>query len=141
MELCSSFLYNGCISDENAECEEEAARTYLVFVRALGTPGGNGTITTCVETFDEDGNEIDVCSTESVELGSSDRPAKFTNVTQELTTIVLEVDIYNKDGELVGTKDVRYGLFEDDFGQYFWDYANEGIRLVQLRFYNLADMK
>ncbi len=122
------------------------ATTYQVFVRALGTPGGSGKITTCVETYDEDGNTIDACSSESVELPFNDgkRPAKFQNVTQELTTIVLEEDIYKLKGDIwtvVGTKDVRYGLFEEDFGQYFWDYDNAGLKLVQLRFYMNEDIK
>lgn len=127
---------NGC---EEVDCSECEARTYLVYARALGTPGGSGTITTCVETYDEEGNPVTVCSMDTVELESDTRPSKFVDRTKELTTILLPVDIY-KGGVVVGQKLVRYGLFEDEFGQYLWEYDNEGLRLVQLRFYNLADI-
>jgi hypothetical protein len=125
---------NGCWLND---CEEFDAQKYEVYVRALGTPGGSGKITTCVETYDEYQNEVDVCSTENVLLVRNAGPSKFVNKTKELTTIVLGQAIYDKDGNIVGYKDIRYGLFEDDFGQYFWDYDNNGLRLVQLRFYEL----
>jgi hypothetical protein len=133
---------NGCWLEDCGEGYDPDSQVYEVYVRALGTPGGSGTITTCVETYDEFGDPVDVCSTENVVLVRNAGPSKFVNKTKELTTIVLEVDIYKWDKDtstwvVVGTKDVRYGLFEDDFGQYFWDYDNNGLRLVQLRFYDL----
>ena len=128
---------NGC-ADEG--CDPIVARTYLVYVRALGTPGGSGRITTCVETYDEFGNEVEVCSMDTVVLDSDTRPSKFVDKTKELTTILLPIAIYDKDGNVVGYKLVRYGLFEPEFGQYFWDFNNEGLKLVQLRFYNIVDI-
>jgi hypothetical protein len=113
---------NGC---EETDCDQQLARTYLVYVRALGTPGGSGKITTCVETATEE-----ICSSgETVQLPkmvNGKRTSKFVERTKELTTIVI-------DG-------VRYGLFENAFWQYFWEYDNNGLKLVQLRFYNLADI-
>ena len=131
---------NGCWLEDCEEGYDPDSQVYEVYVRPLGTPGGSGTITTCVETFDEAGNPVDVCSTENVVLVRNAGPSKFVNKTKELTTIVLSENIYKWDGTdwvVVGTKDVRYGLFEEDFGQYFWDYDNNGLKLVQLRFYDL----
>jgi hypothetical protein len=35
--------------------------------------------------------------------------------------------------------DARYGIFDEEFQEYFWDFDNHGLRLVQLRFYPIAD--
>ena len=56
-------------------------------------------------------------------------PSKFKDVSKELTTIYADFD---DDGQLE-----RVGLFEEELWQYFWDYDNDGLKLVQLRFYEL----
>src|SRR5260370_1226392 len=57
---------------------------YTIWARALGTPGGSATMTTCAT--DPLTSEI-VCSTLNVLLTRSKGQSKFTNVTTELTTI------------------------------------------------------
>jgi hypothetical protein len=131
---------NGCWLGDCPEGGDPNSQAYEVWVRPLGTPGGNVWIATCVETEDSVGAPVEVCSTENFLLTRNAGPSKFVNKTKELTTIVLEEDIY-KGGVVVGTKDVRYGLFEDDFGDYFWEYDNKGCKLVQMRFYELGDIK
>lgn len=112
---------------------------YEVYVREGGKPGGYGDMTTCATAAGEDGlldtqdDEI-VCSTESVVLVRN-RDRKFENVTKQLTTMCLDLD-----GVVEANPcDARYGIFDDDFQDYFWDFDNHGLRLVQLRFYPIAD--
>ena len=55
----------------------------------------------------------------------------FTNVTQELTSLVGCVSDPASDGVICG----RFALFRDEFVDWFWQYANSGLRLAQIRFY------
>src|SRR6516162_1388293 len=57
---------------------------YTVWARALGTPGGNATVTTCAT--DPTTGEV-VCSTLNVLLLRTKGQQKFANVTTQLTTI------------------------------------------------------
>ncbi len=116
------------ITDEELEC----LSAYQVYVRVLGKPGGTGNITTgvCNSTTDTNGQPICIeeagnvwLSTESVPLSSHGNDGKFIQVTSELTTVKIG--------------DYRYGLFSDTiYGDlYFWDLYNDGMKLIQLRFY------
>ena len=117
------------------------AQQYLVFARALGTPGGQATITTCAEGYVDSvdvRHEDEVCSTENKVFTHDGRP-RFENVTNELTTIVIDADL-EPDAYLACTgdetgADVRVQLFDDCLYNYFWNYNNEGLRILQIRFY------
>ncbi|PYN50962.1 MAG: hypothetical protein DMD94_26250 [Candidatus Rokuibacteriota bacterium] len=115
---------------------------YEVFARELGkpmTPGTNSFITTCGISAGLDGivgtnpvtltndDEI-VCSSENVILFRDKGKPRAQNVTMELTTMVVQ--------DLSGGT-TRIGIFDPLLYQYFWDYDNNGLRLVQLRFYRL----
>jgi hypothetical protein len=112
---------------------------YEVFVREGGKPGGYGDMKTCATAEGEDGlldtpdDEI-VCSTENVVL-VRDSNRKFENVTKQLTTMCLDLDGIVE----ANPCDARYGIFDEEFQDYFWDFDNHGLRLVQLRFYPIAD--
>jgi hypothetical protein len=141
------FLYPGTdfgVTDGNACNKGGAAFTlpaniataWEVYVRELGKPGGNGDLRTCGIDEGPDGikNTADdevVCSSENVLLVRNTGKSTFRNVTQELTTMVIQVDV-DGDGEL---ETIRIPLFDPTLYQYFWDYDNNGLRLVQLRFY------
>ena len=67
---------------------------------------------------------------------------KFINVSQDL----LEVDACVAYDSTLGGECTRWDqlpLFsdangnQDDDEQYFWDYSNEGLRVAQLRFYDV----
>ena len=102
---------------------------YEIYARALGKPGGSATMTTCATGAGDDlvlgtaDDEI-VCSTENVILVRNKGKSSFTNVTRELTSIVLD------DG-------TRVSIFDPLLQDYFWNYENRGLRLAQLRFYPL----
>jgi hypothetical protein len=125
---------------------------YQVFARPLGTPGGMARITTCAEQVLVDGVyvEDEVCSTENEvfvrEVGKN-TSNKFENVTQSLTTIVIDDDVTDTYGETTayaacgGTDTdgddapIRVDLFDSCLENYFWKYDNNGLRVLQLRFY------
>ncbi len=100
---------------------------YQIFVRALGKPGGSMGMTSGF--VDETGNYW--YSLESVNLTRTPGQAKFTDKTLQLTTIL--VDITN-DGV---NNPVRYNLFDNSLYQYFWDYDNAGLKLLQVRIYEV----
>jgi hypothetical protein len=122
----------------NIDCPVDAAPDdpcqnsgdYAVYIRALGKPGGSADIVTC--TVDPSTNET-VCSTESVHVQRSTGKSKFTNVTKELTTICVDVDL---DPDDVVPCDSREQLFSRDNWLYYWDWDNNGLKLAQLRFYD-----
>jgi hypothetical protein len=123
---------------EDPEClnSDPTFQNYMVYVRALGKPGGSATVTTCGVSAGTDGvtgtadDEI-ICSEENVLLVRSKGQSKFTNKTKELTTIRADID---GDGDTE-----RVGIFADALYGYFWDYDNRGLRLAQIRFYPIAD--
>src|SRR5262249_17519096 len=100
--------------------------TYSVFARALGKPGGSSTTTTCAtdpttgETF---------CSVfSSVQVRSTGK-STFTNVSKQLLFIFADI---NGDGRLD-----RVPLFDSSLQDFFWQYDNNGLKLLQYRFYQV----
>lgn len=105
----------------NPDPDGDGVTAYSVWARALGTPGGSSTTTTCME----DGTET-YCSTESMVLVRSTGGSKFDNVSQELLTVCLINDL--------GEEECG-GLFSDPNMDYYWQYDNNGLKLAQCRFY------
>ncbi len=99
--------------------------TYRIYVRALGKPGGSMTMTSGF--VDELGNYW--YSLENVTLTRNKGKSVFSDKTLQLTTIYVDITddgVYNP---------VRYNLFDNALYQYFWNYDNNGLKLLQLRFY------
>lgn len=96
---------------------------FRIFVRALGKPGGSADMASGF--IDETGNEW--YSLESVTLTRNKGQSKFSDKTLELTTIFVDFD---DDGTAE-----RYYLFDNELWQYFWDYDNNGLKLLQIRIY------
>jgi hypothetical protein len=99
-------------------CTTGATASYDVWARVVGTPGGSSTLTTCAT----DPTGALVCSTNK-QMFVRMKPNKFTNVTDALTSLV--------DTSTLQT----VALFQGGFQNFFWDYDNNGNKLVQLRFY------
>jgi hypothetical protein len=127
--------------DENADGKTE----YSVFVRALGKPGGKATMQSCYDdpasgetwcAVDYDGG-VEPVTVERTQRGV----AKFVNVSQDLL-YVDACEAYDTT-TLECTRWDQLPLFSDANGnntddeQYFWDYNNEGLRVAQLRFYDV----
>ena len=98
---------------------------YKIYVRVLGKPGGSMTMTTGF--IDEFGNEW--LSLESVTLTRNKGKSTFSDKTLELTTIFVDITDDGVDNP------VRYNLFDNELWSYFWDYNNEGLKLLQMRIY------
>ena len=101
----------------------EENQEYRIYIRVL-SPRGKANITT--EFFD--GADW-IASEETVELTGGTGKKIFSDVTKELTTISVDLD---GDGRLE-----RYKLFDDNFQDWSWLYNNDGLRHVQMRFYEV----
>ena len=111
--------------------DNDLVTEYSVFARALGKPGGQSFMTTCFEYLDEGlGEYVELCSAQTLSLTRKKGKQTFQNVSQELLTLVIDVD---DDGVLE-----RVGLFDEELYEYFWDYDNNGLKIVQLRFYPIT---
>jgi len=98
---------------------------YNIYVRALGKPGGSMSMTSGF--LDENGTAW--YSLENVTMTRSKGKSIFSDKTLELTTIYADITDDGIDNP------VRYNLFDNALYEYFWDYDNNGMKLLQLRFY------
>lgn len=108
------------------DADGDGTTSYSVFARALGKPGGSATLTTCA-TDPVSGEEI--CSADSLVAVRTSGRQKFDNVSREL--LFIEADL---DGD--GTTEL-VSLFDDALEGFLWDVDNQGLRLLQLRFYEV----
>jgi hypothetical protein len=142
------------IGDVNGADTESA---YTVVVRALGKPGGLADIRTCADLLDPNfagllpnnlsksiENDIDdltgaYCSVEQVPQTFTTRykgKSEFMNVTAELLTIVFAIEIEVSTG-VFETVYVRVPIFDDIIENEYWAYDNQGLKLLQVRFYDV----
>jgi hypothetical protein len=106
--------------------DNDGVTEYSVYARALGTPGGSSKTTTCAT--DPTTGEL-YCSVESMVLVRSTGKSSFTNVSKQLLYVYADID---GDGDLD-----RVPLFGDQLQDYYWQYDNNGLRVAQLRFYQV----
>lgn len=121
-------------------CQSGAKAYYEVWARALGSPKNTPevNIKTCAtEVGDINGNTTPnetLCSLESALLIRMSGKREFQNVTNALTSICIDT----ADADLLCDK--RYALFRSEFQDWFWQYANKGVKLSQLRFYLYSEI-
>jgi len=109
-QLPCDTLTNTCLAGATSQA-------YTIWARALGKPGGNASVTTC--GTDLWGSVI--CSTANEVFVRRSGQQKFKDVTTTLTTI----------NTTLGT----ISLFTTGFQNFFWQYDNFGLKLLQVRFY------
>lgn len=114
---------SGSFQLPNPDPENDGTTTYSVFARALGKPGGSSRTTTCAQ----DATGETWCSVYSAVAVREAGRTRFQNVSRELLYVYADVD-----GD--GTVE-RYNLFNDALQDYYWQYDNSGLKLLQLRFY------
>ena len=114
----------------------DVSKAWTVWARALGTPGGKADMTTCATV-----NVTDLAGVTTQEVVCSltlklerTKNAKFQNVTSELLSITLST----ADATLAGCTSTTVGLFAPCLQNYFWNYDNHGLKLLQLRFYPVS---
>jgi hypothetical protein len=110
----------------NPDPENDGTTEYSVYARALGKPGGSSTTTTCTH----DGT-TEYCSIYQMVLVRDGKGGKsvFRNVSKELLYVYADID---GDGRIE-----RMPLFGNSLWDYYWDYDNAGLKLAQLRFYEI----
>ena len=106
--------------------------TYTVWARALGKPGGQSKIATCATFVDSTtGVATTLCSTDNEVFVRGTGKSKFRDVTSALTTITL---VPGSPAQLAcGTPSVS--LFATCLQDFLWQYDNNGLKLLQMRFY------
>lgn len=119
---------------------------YAVYARALGKPGGSARMTTCAdELYDETDGEV-WCSMYSAVMDRTTGKPRTEEVTEELLSMTITIDP-DDDPELavcLGYADTAEDdaeittlvpVFDECFENYFWNYDNHGLKLLQIRFY------
>lgn len=122
----------------------DVSSTWTVWARALGKPGGSANMTTCATVSVTDPNtgavtqEVD-CSLATLSIART-KNSKFQNVSSDLLFISIAVDpatnasLASCLGVTTATT-VTVPLFNGCLQNFFWNYQNNGLKLVQLRFY------
>jgi len=129
----------------NPDPDGDGATSYSVYVRALGKPVGKATMQSCYE--DATGTWCAVDFAGGVEPITIERTkgavAKFTNVSKDLlfvdycTAWAAGIDGIPGTTDDVCTNVSQIALFSNNLLTYFWSYDNEGLKLAQLRFYEV----
>jgi len=117
---------------------------YSVYARALA--GNNATVTTCAdEDYEYDGDKDTWCGENQLDL-SPNHGRKADDVSDELLHMTITVDdtydpelaaCIDKGKSTIDGEPDSYDiyLFDDCFENYFWNYDNNGLKNVELRFY------
>lgn len=110
---------------------------YSVYARPLGKPGGESVMTTCADVLNEDTGFFELqCSLDSSVQTRERGQSVWNDVTQDLTSMVIDLCVdWDDEGNCLETDSTRISLFAGDTEEWFWNYANDGLRLLQLRFY------
>ncbi|MGH2838274.1 MAG: hypothetical protein ACRDJY_08005 [Thermoleophilaceae bacterium] len=118
----------------NPDPDGDGTTAYSVYVRALGKPGGKATMQSCYEDTTGTWCAVDfVGGVEPILLERTKGKQTFQNVSKDL----LYVDFCVAWDNGVCTAVDQIPLFSNDTLEYFWQYDNEGLKLAQLRFYEV----
>jgi hypothetical protein len=134
--------------------DADTMSAYSIYVRPLGKPLGSATITTCAEVNDSNlftflSNQDAKVANEMCEWGGfasveqvgtdvtfrNKGKTSFTNVTAELLTIVLRIEILDDVGVVLDTFYVRVPIFDEILNNEYWEYDNDNLKLLQVRIY------
>jgi hypothetical protein len=128
----------------NPDPDGDGTTSYSVYVRALGKPGGKASMQSCYE--DDTGTWCAADFVGGVNPITIQRSkggvSKFTNVSKDLLFVDYCSAWSAGDDGVLGTSDdvcttvTQTALFSNDVS-YFWSYDNEGLKLAQLRFYEI----
>lgn len=117
---------SGSFQLPNPDPQNTGTTTYSVFARALGKPGGSSKTTTCAT----DATGETYCSVYSAVAVRESGKSRFENVSKSLLYVYADVD-----GD--GTVE-RYNIFNEALKDYYWQYDNQGLKVLQLRFYEVS---
>jgi hypothetical protein len=111
----------------NPDPTNSGQTVYSVYARALGKPGGSSSTQTC---FVDTTTNTTYCSIYQAVLVRSSGKSSFSNVSQQL--------LYVYYCDTTTQKIVRVPLFSSQVYQFYWSYTNTGLKLAQLRFYQVS---
>ena len=118
----------------------DVSAKWTVWARAVGTPGGHADMTTCAASAGLDGilgtadDEV-ICSLTTLSIDRKNgRPAPFTDVSTDLLFITVAAG--TPAAVCAGTTMVP--LFSGCLVNEFWNYDNNGLKVLQLRFYPMT---
>jgi len=100
---------------------------YTVWARALGKPGGKAWMKTCAEDPDLPGGYLCSIAEYTLQLERKHGRSAWDNVTEELLFVSANFDT---DPAIEHVQ-----IFDPMFDEYYWQYDNQGLKLLQLRFY------
>jgi hypothetical protein len=123
-------------TDGDASFSLPAPGSYTVWARALGTPGGKAKITTCAEDVVLNDPGV-ICSTQNEVFVRGTGKSSFRNVTNALTTITL--DQVADSAAVAACGSAQVNLFDPCLQGFFWQYDNNGLKLLQVRFYAMQE--
>lgn len=129
----------------NPDPDGDGTTWYSVYVRALGKPGGKATMQSCYEDIDGTwcaanfAGGVEPIALEHTKGGAP----KFSNVSKDLLyvdyctgwTVGPDLTPGTSDDECTGVTQVP--LFGSTTLSYYWSYDNQGLKLAQLRFYEV----
>ncbi|WP_437897297.1 hypothetical protein [Sorangium sp. So ce124] len=121
----------------NPDPDCDGTTSYSVYVRALAKPGGHADMQSCYE--DETGTwcAVDFAGgVAPITITRTKGKQTFVNVSKDLLYIDYCAEWDATTGECLDVNQVP--LFGDDNLAYFWQYDNQGLKLAQLRFYEIA---
>jgi len=129
----------------NPDPDLDGTTSYSVYVRALGKPGGKATMQSCYEDLDGTWCAVDfIGGVEPITLErTKGGVAKFVNVSKDLLFVDFCVAWDAGIDGVLGTEDDvctdvdQISLFSNKDLAYYWSYDNEGLKLAQLRFYEV----
>lgn len=125
---------------------DDVSFAYELYFRAVGTPGGSGRITPCADENILDTGDAGYetwCSSTSAVLTRETGKPKVENVTNELLFLDITVDASadsmlaaclgypGQEGE-INIDDIP--LFDGCFENYFWNFDNNGLKVIQAWF-------
>ena len=118
--------------------------SYSVWARAI-TPQGSATLTTCADETGAgfDGTDDVWCGDNGITLYGQGNSKKAIEITENLLHMTITVDGTTDPGlaTCLGTSTTTSTtldifLFDNCFENYFWNYNNNGLKLLQLRFFH-----
>jgi len=119
-------------TDGEASFSLPAPGGYTVWARALAKPGGSSKITTCATFVDPlTGVSTDLCSTQNEVFVRGTGKSSFRNVTTALTTI----ELLAGSAAAIACGSTTVSLFDPCLQDFLWQYDNNGLKLLQIRFY------
>lgn len=128
----------------NPDSDGDGITKYSIWVRPLESAGGVTSFCANAQTSDasaagKDGY-YEVCTADLLSVeGSSGSEPLVKDVSVQLLTIYVDTEISytNARGDEVIIPAGRHAIFDEIFEDYFWSYDTNGLRILQLRFYEV----